>query len=270
MASYNFGLEAYVNRLRKQAEHAIDKNNKRLEQLNNNSYTNASDDETYVDDEYFTDEDFNSFDDEEEITDEDFENFEDNNDNTLGGYVDTNTLYKVAIDVYERASEYTPVDTGTLKSSIYIKQYDQGFEIGYDCEYAIYVHEISFNQHEPPTQYKFLEDAAYEVQNEYRDVLDLDIVMKMEYNPLRLFIGVPDAPGQFITDIKYNEARYTSDDAVIQMYDFINSAPDFNNWSDEKINMYFKMRKFADYYYGVRHINAYDMLKEFGMRQRHN
>ena len=65
--------------------------------------------------------------------------------------------------IMKRAIEYTPVKTGELRKSIYIKSVGSGIAIGYSKDYAIYVHEIGFYNHASPTQYKFLEEAAYEV-----------------------------------------------------------------------------------------------------------
>ena len=76
----------------------------------------------------------------------------------------TTRSLKIALAILDRAQTKVPVDTGFLKSTGYVKQLSDGFEVGYDADYAIYVHEMPY-KHEVG-QSKFLEDAYYEVMAE--------------------------------------------------------------------------------------------------------
>lgn len=100
-------------------------------------------------------------------------------------------LLRIAMIILNKAIYYTPVDTGTLRDSSYIEEYEDGFVVGYNADYAVYVHEIEKNEH-PYGQYKFLEDAALETYNE---VTDIDFSIGIEYNPLRVYVGVSSEPG---------------------------------------------------------------------------
>lgn len=44
-----------------------------------------------------------------------------------------------AEQIYTLSQERCPVDTGTLKASGYIRETDDGYEVGYDCDYMQYV-----------------------------------------------------------------------------------------------------------------------------------
>jgi hypothetical protein len=79
------------------------------------------------------------------------------------------TLRAIAQEVYQLSQVYVPVDTGYLRDhSGVFDEGGQGLEthlaIRYDTWYAIYVHEIVWYAHEPPTRAKFLEQAAREVK----------------------------------------------------------------------------------------------------------
>lgn len=122
--------------------------------------------------------------------------------------LDTFTLVKMKIAelVFKEAFRLTPMKTGNLRKSMYVRPYKDGYVVGYDAEYAVYVHEIGFYTHKPPTQYKFLEDAGYNVYSSMRkQASQLGITLNMEYEPLRLFIGVTKAPGKSLMKIKKNE-----------------------------------------------------------------
>lgn len=120
-----------------------------------------------------------------------------NDDGSEVGNIVNKAYALIAFKVLRRALYYTPVDTGKLRDSSYIKPYKDGYVVGYDCDYAVHVHEVGFNYHEDPTQYKFLEDAAIEVLEEHLEDTGLTDI-NIEYNPLRVFIGVKDAPGKSI------------------------------------------------------------------------
>ncbi len=79
--------------------------------------------------------------------------------------------------VYNRSQELVPVDTGALKSSGYLEvvkrrgQYagEVGYGRGGNPPYAVLVHEDLDVPHVPPTQAKFLEQAADEHINDMLD-----------------------------------------------------------------------------------------------------
>lgn len=73
---------------------------------------------------------------------------------------------KIALEILDRAQQKVPVDTGFLKSTGRIVQLEDGFEVRYDADYAIYVHENLEAQHPRGGQAKFLEEAFYEVMSE--------------------------------------------------------------------------------------------------------
>ena len=91
--------------------------------------------------------------------------------------------------IFLRAVQYTPIDTGNLRNSIYRKNVGDGIIIGYSAEYATYVHEISFYNHKYPTRCKFLEDAAFEVIEEL-DIMDICRI-GISYDPLEIYINTP-------------------------------------------------------------------------------
>lgn len=174
----------------------------------------------------------------------------------------------VAEKIHKRAIEYTPVDTGKLRDSIYIKPYESGFEIGYTCDYALYVHEIGFNYHEPPTQYKFLEDAAYEVVVEFMEETKMDIPVTIEYNPLRVFIGSYDYPGEELASIRTVATLTQYPDVLEKMWQgLVNHNPDTAS-EEEKLH-YQKMEEFFDYW-SIRGHNSWNILSEWADRNRHD
>lgn len=119
--------------------------------------------------------------------------FGDDEDSGFLNYIDSwlsNLKFDIALETYERALKYTPVDTGRLKGSIYLKRYEDGYVIGYNCDYAIYVHELVNNQHKFPTRAKFLEDAAVETMNEFNFDKGVYINLGIQYKPLEVYIGV--------------------------------------------------------------------------------
>lgn len=75
-------------------------------------------------------------------------------------------LALVIRDTYTISQRLVPVDTSMLKSSGYIKKYnDTSYEVGYLAPYAPYVHEILHYYHQPPTQAKFLTEAFMAVMS---------------------------------------------------------------------------------------------------------
>lgn len=180
----------------------------------------------------------------------------------------TNVYLTVAQKILERSLDYVPYDTGKLRNSAYIKPFSTGFEIGYTAEYATYVHEIGFNYHEPPTQYKYLEDAAFEVVVEYYNESGINIPVNIEYNPLRVFVGGENAPGQRLVTVKNNQQANQNPDVLRQMWEgLINYNPDTANDSDKAY--YSKMREFFNYYH-QRGNSSWSVLSEWADRMRHD
>ena len=182
--------------------------------------------------------------------------------------LNSNVKAIIAYKILHRAMYYTPVDTGKLRNSVYIKPYEDGYEIGYTCEYAIYVHEIGVNEHKYPTQYKFLEDAAFEVINEYKAENNIELNVTMEYNPLRTFIGVTNSPGESLTGIKANEQMLDKPETYEKLLNsFMNF--DYDTGSDADKAYYDKMVDFFTYYENHRHMNTMAILREWIDRTRH-
>lgn len=81
---------------------------------------------------------------------------------------------------YEKALDYTPVDTGRLLKSGYLEKAPEGrkrprvelgFAKGGDPYYAVYVHELTQNYHRAPTRAKFLQSALEEDVGEFEERL---------------------------------------------------------------------------------------------------
>lgn len=182
--------------------------------------------------------------------------------------LNNNMKAMIAYKILHKAIIYTPVDTGKLRNSVYIKMHGTGYEIGYTCEYAIYVHEIGVNHHKPPTQYKYLEDAAFEVITEYKAETGIELPVTIEYDPLRIFIGVDDAPGESLTGIKANEKLYQTPETYNKVWnDFMSYNPD--TASEAEVAYYNKMIDFFTYYEDFRHMTDMAILREWLDRQRH-
>lgn len=73
---------------------------------------------------------------------------------------------KIALKILDVSRTKVPVDTGFLKSSGKINQIKDGFEIVYNADYAIYVHEDIDAKHPNGGQAKYLEEAYYEVMSQ--------------------------------------------------------------------------------------------------------
>ena len=66
------------------------------------------------------------------------------------------------ISVFTKSKEYTPVSSGHLKNSAYLKQLDQNtYEIVYPALYSVYVHELQGVAHRQGMS-KFLTRAIQE------------------------------------------------------------------------------------------------------------
>lgn len=180
----------------------------------------------------------------------------------------TDVYLTVAQKILERTLDYVPVNTGNLRNSVYIKPFNTGFEIGYTAEYATFVHEIGFNYHEPPTQYKFLEDAAFEIVVEYYNDTGVVIPLNIEYTPLRIFVGGEDAPGQRLVTIKNKQITNQNPEMLKEMWSGLtNYNP--NTASDADKAYYNKMINFFNYYH-TRGKSTWSVLSEWADRMRHN
>ena len=90
------------------------------------------------------------------------------------------TLWEEGQKIMNESVELCPVDTGRLRASRYVRTpVTKGnvttLEMGYDTEYAVFVHEDLDAYHKAPTQAKFLETplrrAIPEIQKRIRDKL---------------------------------------------------------------------------------------------------
>lgn len=93
-------------------------------------------------------------------------------------------LYMGAAAVVMPRSVYLcPVLTGALRSTAHVEEpVEKGgtvsVTLGYGgpgVDYAVYVHEIIDNKHAPPTQAKFLEQAAYESVKQVEEQISISI-----------------------------------------------------------------------------------------------
>lgn len=83
--------------------------------------------------------------------------------------IDKNDFYEflksIATDTFHLSQQLVPVVTGKLKKSGNLKSQGFDFIIEYNTKYAGYVHEIIDNNHKPPTQAKFLQEAFVQVMS---------------------------------------------------------------------------------------------------------
>ena len=165
--------------------------------------------------------------------------------------------------IMRKAIEYTPVKTGELRKSIYIKSVGSGVAIGYSKDYAIYVHEIGFYNHKSPTQYKFLEEAAFEVALETNTPYRIAI----SYDPLEVYVNVPNMGAELI-NIKAKEKvnkLITSKKKVWS--DYVNYD---DNTASESDKLYHnKMEQFFNYW-RTRRYGDWWLLDEWQDRNRHD
>ncbi len=79
-------------------------------------------------------------------------------------------LKAAATEIKSRSQEMCPVDSGDLRSSAYVQEIPNGWEIGYGgvaSDYALEQHE-NLNYYHDDGQAKFLELAFIEVTNRYK------------------------------------------------------------------------------------------------------
>lgn len=129
-------------------------------------------------------------------------------------YAKDTILNSFATAVLNKSLFYCPIDTGNLRNSVrlnkvinrtYAGESSSGFMIRYNADYAFEVHEDSTKRHDFPTQSKFLEDAAMETISEYTAAYGPFYVpeVKIEYEPLTLYIDVDGAPGGVLHASEY-------------------------------------------------------------------
>lgn len=77
------------------------------------------------------------------------------------------------------SQKIVPVDTGALRASGRVRSEGKGVDIevivSYSTWYAIYVHEILWYYHKPPTQAKFLETPFRRLKSRLIDIIKKEI-----------------------------------------------------------------------------------------------
>lgn len=180
----------------------------------------------------------------------------------IGGLDNSDMYAVVAFSIMKRSLNYTPVDTGALRKSIYVKKVSDYYEVGYTASYAPYVHEIIDNYHNPPTKAKFLEDAAFEIMTEYGEI-GTYINVSIEYDPLRVYIGGGKLPGASLIEVKQKEKENRNSEAMKELLDYFSVEN-----HDEIYNE--KMEAFFYYYYTVRKKKFWDIADLWADRNRHD
>lgn len=98
-------------------------------------------------------------------------------------------IYEEANVIFARSQVLVPVDTGILRGSGGVsapQQSDKGYFVdiyygGPAAPYALYVHEIIGNYHNPPTQAKYLEQPVMEAMSSIQENIKgriIDIIEK--------------------------------------------------------------------------------------------
>ncbi len=98
-------------------------------------------------------------------------------------------IYEEANVIFARSQVLVPVDTGILRGSGGVsspQQGDKGYFVdifygGPAAPYALYVHEIIGNYHNPPTQAKYLEQPVMEAMSTIQENIKgriIDIIEK--------------------------------------------------------------------------------------------
>lgn len=102
-------------------------------------------------------------------------------------------IYEEANVIFARSQVLVPVDTGVLRGSGGVsspQQGDKGYFVdiyygGPAAPYALYVHEIIGNYHNPPTQAKYLEQPVMEAMSSIQENIKgriIDIIEKGHRN----------------------------------------------------------------------------------------
>lgn len=169
----------------------------------------------------------------------------------------------IAALIMKRSIDYTPVDTGKLVKSIYIRNEGPGIAIGYKVDYAIHVHEIGFYNHEEPTRYKYLEEAAFEISIETETTYRISI----SYDPLEVYINVPNK-GVELVDIKNREKSNKLLETKKRVFaEYV----DFNEETASDVEKIYheKMKQFFEYWRRSNHGDWW-ILDEWQDRTRHD
>lgn len=111
----------------------------------------------------------------------------------------------IAYAIYGRSLQLCPEDTGYLKETSHLRPFKNGYEIMYKAPYATYVHEIPYYNHEYPTRYKFLEDAAVEIGTQYIKDKNYKVDLRINYNPLAVYVGCNTTLGESLWAIQDRE-----------------------------------------------------------------
>ena len=56
-----------------------------------------------------------------------------------GKRIGKSAVQRMAEEIYKESQENCPIDSGRLKASGYIRLTEEGYIVGYDCDYAEYV-----------------------------------------------------------------------------------------------------------------------------------
>lgn len=115
--------------------------------------------------------------------------------------------------ILARSSELVPVKTGRLRDSGKVVRNSIGtYSVVYDCDYAVFVHEIVDYHHDFPTQSKFLEDAAWYVLNQFQSYLPFTFSLDTGYDE-KLALHLDSLS---VEDFKSNISKMTSNQVIIQ------------------------------------------------------
>lgn len=184
--------------------------------------------------------------------------------------IDKQMLIQAAAFAISRdALEITPIKTGKLRDSLKMQKIRQGYKIWYDCEYATHVHEIPFYTHEHPTQYKFLEDTAIKISNQYLSYYGIDLGIKITYDPLAIYIGINKAPGELLVDVHAKEQLNKTEDAYKALLNHLDVF-ETGNIKPEEEPYYVALYNYMIWWGGYRNKSTEDVIKSWLERTRHN
>ena len=131
---------------------------------------------------------------------------------------DRDIIYKFVADkIFEVSQSLVPVDTGYLKDSGRVVKNSIGtYSVIYLAPYAVYVHEIIDNQHEFPTQAKFLEDAAWYVLSSFSYYIPFTFTIDTGYKDI-LALHIDSLT---VDEFKSNMLKMWKNEQVIRSGDF--------------------------------------------------
>ena len=175
-------------------------------------------------------------------------------------------LNKMSIEITALSLKYVPVDTGKLKKSLVYKKVDNGFMIGFNCDYAMWVHEVAYRHHKKPTRYKYLEDASIEVISKYRKQfgsLMADIRIEYSYGKDGVYVIIGRGIDTGKKDLEDLVDFYTSDkkDAYVKMARALYHGKN----KDKNIALYNKLIDYVDYHQhqGAKNKSLKNILESF-------